>query len=396
MTRLLATPAEYVFWACLFLTVYTYLLYPVFLFAFYSLVQVQRDLQYLCGRRDRRASPRERDDLPAVSLIIAAYNEESRLKEKIANLKGLDYPPEKLEVVFVSDGSTDGTNEILRSLEGPNTQTILLTARGGKPNALNHGVARSRNSILVFSDASTLFAPDALKNLVRHFTNPQVGIVCGSLQFQGTAESRQTEGVYWKYESMLRFMEARIGATLTASGAIYALRRVCYRDLPPDTLIEDFVIPMNVRQLGYRVVYDPEASAIEFAASSVAGEFTRRVRLAVGSFKALGKFLRIRLHGLVAWAFLSHKFLRWVLPFILIALLASNTLLWERDLYKIALTGQLLFYLWATAGFVLRDRVRGIRYALLGYFLVAIHIAYLVGLIRLLTSRGEITWQRVN
>ncbi len=267
------------------------------------------------------------EELPAVSIVIPAYNEEAHLPEKLANLRELDYPTAKLEVVFVSDGSTDRTNAILRALDDAKVQTVVLPVRQGKPNALNHGVARATHDILIFSDAATLFEPDALKKLVRHFADPKVGVVCGTLHFRGTTESRQTEGVYWKYESMLRLMENRLGATLTASGAMYALRRQCYRPLEANVLVEDFVIPMNARTLGYRVLYDPEAIATEFAADSVAGEFTRRVRIAVGSFRALGQFVRTPLRPFTRVAFFSHKLLRWILPALLIGLLASSALL---------------------------------------------------------------------
>jgi len=223
-----------------------------------------------------------------------------------------------------------------------------------------------------------------------------VGVVCGGLEFQRTSESRETEGVYWKYESMLRLMEARLGATLTASGALFALRRAAFRPLDPRTVIEDFVIPMNARSLGYAVLYDPEATAIEFAASSVSGEFTRRVRLAVGSFRALKGFLMAGLDGFTGIAFVSHKLLRWVLPFLLIALLVSNAFLLNKSLYRAALFGQLLFYLWACVGFVFRHRLQRVRYALIGYFLLAMNMAFLVGFFRFVAGREDGVWQRVN
>jgi cellulose synthase/poly-beta-1,6-N-acetylglucosamine synthase-like glycosyltransferase len=283
--------AKSIFWICLMLVAYTYFLYPVLLFFVYSLSQVRRDWYYLLERGNRRVPSLASDHLPSVTLVIPAYNEQAHLPNKIANLHQIDYPREKLEVVFISDGSTDRTNEILRTLQGPGLKTIFLPERKGKSNALNLAVVHASHDIWVCSDASTLFSPDAVKNLARHFSDPNVGIVCGALEFERTTESRQTEGLYWKYETMLRLMEARMDATLTASGAIYALRRQCYRPLAPDTVLEDLVISMSARNLGYRVLYDPEATATDFAASSVAGEFTRRVRLAVGSFRALRQLL---------------------------------------------------------------------------------------------------------
>ena len=390
------TLPAYVFWASLLLVAHTYLLYPIVLFCAFSLVQVRRDWRYLRSRRDGRCHAQAATELPPVTLIIAAYNEEARLRAKLANLRLLDYPRDRLDVIVVSDGSTDGTNAILRAAHDPNIRCIFLPTRGGKASALNHAVAQAHHDVLIFSDAATRFAPDAVEKLARHFGDPQVGAVCGSLEFEASPESRQTEGVYWAYESRLRLMESRLGATLTASGAIYALRRCCYPRLPADTVLDDLVIPMNARKLGYRVLYDPEAVGTDVAASSVAGEFTRRVRLATGSFRALGQVLRTPLDPVTAFAFFSHKILRWILPFLLIAMLVSSGLLWSQPLYRIALLGQLAFYLWAALGFLFRQRMQSVRFGLLGYYLLAIHLAFLVGFIHFLGGRKETAWQRVN
>jgi cellulose synthase/poly-beta-1,6-N-acetylglucosamine synthase-like glycosyltransferase len=388
--------AQSVFWVCLLFIAYTYVFYPVILFFAYALVQVRRDWNYLAGRRNRRTSALTPEQLPAVTLVVPAYNEQACLANKILNLLQIDYPADKLEIVFVSDGSTDRTNEILNSSKHPSIRVVLLPDRMGKANALNVAISEAHHDILICSDASTLLAPDAVKKLVRHFSNPKVGVVCGALEFERTPESRQTEGVYWKYENMLRLMEARLGATLTASGALFALHRRAFQTLDPGTVVEDFVIPMNARGLGYAVVYDPEARAMDIAASSVSGEFSRRVRLAVGSFRALKGFLRTDLNAFTGVAFVSHKLSRWVLPFLLIALLVSNMFLLDAPLYRAALFGQLLFYLWAYVGFVCRHRMHRVRYALIGYFLLAMNLAFLVGFFRFLAGREERAWQRVN
>jgi cellulose synthase/poly-beta-1,6-N-acetylglucosamine synthase-like glycosyltransferase len=194
---------------------------------------------------------------------------------------------------------------------------------------------------------------------------------------------------------MLRLMEARLGVTLVASGAIYAVRRSCYPVLPADTLTEDLVVPLAVRRLGLRVLYEPEARATDFAASSVAGEFTRRVRVATGSFRSLRDLVRTPMDPLTAFAFFSHKLLRWVLPFLLLGLLASSAALWEQPLYRAVLIAQVLFYLWAALGFLGRRRMQEVRYALVAYYLLAIHLAYLVGFLHFLGGRREATWQRV-
>ncbi len=387
---------EVVFWVCFLLVAHTYLLYPVFLFGASSVVQVWRDWHYLRSRQDRRQLSSDPVELPSVSLIIPAHNEEQHLPDKLANLRALDYPKDCLDIVFVSDGSTDATNVILGTAEGGNVQVLYLPARGGKSSALNQAVARARHDILVFSDAATLFAPEAVRRLVRHFADARVGVVCGALQFEASAESRQTEGLYWRYESMLRLMEARLGVTLTASGAIYAMRRECFVPLAADTIVEDLVLPINARKLGFQVLYDPEATATDFAASTVGGEFARRVRVATGSFRALGHLVGTPLDPVTSFAFFSHKLLRWILPFLLIGMLLSSAALLGSPLYRSLFAAQLLFYAWGAVGFLFRRRIRGIRYALMAYYLLAIHLAYLVGFIRFLSGRGSVEWRRVD
>jgi cellulose synthase/poly-beta-1,6-N-acetylglucosamine synthase-like glycosyltransferase len=384
------------FWVCLALVIYPYLVYPLLLFVAYSLTQAWRDLRYLVQGRSRRTETPATHALPAISLLIPAYNEERALLQKMENLRQLDFPRERMQIIFVSDGSIDDTNAILESIADANVECVLLPERKGKANALNQAVARARNPILVFCDASTLFRPDAIHKLVRHFSDPTVGGVCGAVAYEANAVAQQTEGLYWKYESMLRGMEARLGAILNASGAIYALRRACYPRLPVTTIIEDFVIPMNARKLGYSMLYDPEAIALEFPASSVSGEFTRRVRLAMGSFRAIGGLIRVPWRGFTPFALVSHKLMRWAVPFFLIGLLLSNLALSGAWFYRIVLLVQIIFYVWAGLGFFFYSTMRRIRYGLVAYFWAALHLAFLVGFIRCLLDSEKPVWQKVS
>ena len=392
----LPATAKLVFWISAFLIAYTYALYPVLLFFCYALAQLRRDSRYLMNRKDRRVRELENAELPGVSFVIAAYNEEEALPAKLENLYNLDYPADRLEVIFVSDASTDRTNEILGRVGNDRFRTIVQSERSGKPAALNCGIAAASHEILVLSDAGTLFAPDAVRQLVRHFRSPRVGAVCGALRFQASAESQQTEGVYWKYESILRLMEARLGATLTASGAIYALRQSAFVPFSSGTLIDDIIAPMNARKLGLEVVYDPEAVATDTAAASVAGEFRRRVRIAVGSFRALGQLARVRMPGFTLLAFVSHKLLRWLVPLFALALLVSNLFLLHSSFYVYAFAAQVIFLAWAAIGFLCRERLCRVRFALLGYFLFAMNLAFLVGFVKAFRARKEGTWQRVG
>jgi cellulose synthase/poly-beta-1,6-N-acetylglucosamine synthase-like glycosyltransferase len=371
-------------------------IYPFVLFLIYSFTQAWRDLGYLASTRNRRIPTPSPSELPAISIIVPAYNEEKVLPGKIENLRNLDFPRDRLQVIFVSDGSTDNTEQILQGVKDENFECILLKQRQGKANALNQAVARAKYSVLVFCDASTLLEGDVVRKLVRHFAQPSVGVVCGAVVYRATADAQQTEGAYWKYESALRLMEARLGAILNASGCIYALRRDCYSPIPENTILEDFVIPMRARRLGFSVLYDPEAVAVEFPASSVSGEFARRVRLAVGSFGALGDILRVPWRGFTPFALISHKLLRWLVPFFALGLLASSVVLMHNRLYGLALAAQILFYIWAGLGFFLYEQMRRIRYGLMPYFVFAMHLAFVVGFVRCLVGSEKTVWQKVS
>ncbi|MGH9533431.1 MAG: glycosyltransferase family 2 protein [Terriglobales bacterium] len=388
------TVAAVVLWAALGLIAYAYLFYPLLLWLAYAGVQIGRDWRYLGSRRDRR-SPAV-PDLPGLSLVIAAYNEARHLPAKLANLRELDYPAGQLQVIFVSDGSEDDTNQILGKAEG--IELVALPQRSGKAQALNAGVQRARHDLLVFTDAATLLAPDALRRLARHFTDCRVGAVCGALEFQSTAESHHTEGRFWRYESLLRLMEARLGITLTASGALYALRRQCWQPLGARTLLDDFLIPMRARAAGFAIRYDPEAQAVDFAAASVEGEFLRRVRLAAGSFRAMAALWRMPMPGPTRWAFISHKLFRWIAPFCLPLLLAANVVLalapGAATGYRALLAAQVSFYALALVGMWRRPPYPAPRLARLAYYVLAMNAAFLVGLVQVLAGRDHRVWRR--
>lgn len=384
-----------IFWVSLVLVAYPYVIYPLVLFLIYSVTQAWRDLHYLASSRNRRTPTPSASELPAISIIVPAYNEEKVLPEKIENLRNLDFPSDRVQVIFISDGSSDNTNQILQDVDGE-FECILLQQRQGKANALNQAVARAKNPILLFCDASTLLEGDVVRKLVRHFADPRVGVVCGAVVYRATADAQQTEGAYWKYESALRMMEARLGAILNASGCIYALRRECYSPIPQSTILEDFVIPMRARRLGFSVLYDPEAVAVEFPASTVSGEFARRVRLAVGSFSAIGDLIRVPWRGFTPFALISHKLLRWLVPFFAVGLLLSSIALVHNRFYGLALAAQILFYAWAGLGYFLYEQMRRVRYGLIAYFVFAMHLAFLVGFLRCVARSDKAVWQKVS
>ncbi len=384
--------AETIFWACAAFIVYTYVLYPALLFAIYSIVQVWRDLQYLSRQQNRRRRPAAQP--PLVSVIIPAHNEIRHLPAKLRNLAALTYPRERLQVVFVSDQSTDGTDELLRA---SGWRTIRLPERKGKANALNRAVEQAEGEILVLCDASTLMPADAIENIARHFDDPRVGLVSTTVLFIGTAaETRRTETVYWRYENAIRLMEARLGITLVASGPLYALRRSCFRKFPLETLVDDLITPLWVRQARLKVGHDGEAVAIDNAAATGSEEFNRRIRLAVGTMRAFPEMIRTPSGVGVLLAFLSHKVFRWIFFLSMVGLAASNLML-TGVLYRSVLGMQIVFYLLAAAGYRWRRPFQSVRFLLLPYFLTAMHMAFLIGMIQ--WARGKWpggTWKRVT
>lgn len=389
--------AEWMFWFCFALIVYTYLLYPLALIGICAARRLWGGV--IVGRRKSRSAEQcsKPSELPSVSLLVPAYNEERDLPGKLTNLREIDYPSERLEVLIASDGSNDGTDGILSGIRQPGFRYFRLPRRQGKPAALNLVAEKATGDILVFSDAATLFAPDVIYKLTRHFSDGRVGVVCGALVFARSEESAATEGIYWRYETAMRRCESELGITLTASGAIYAIRRVAFRPLATNAILEDFLVPMMARRLGFRVIYDPEARARDTAPATVGGEFSRRTRLGAGSFQALGPLTRAALTSpALFWSFVSHKLFRWLAPFFLLGLAVASIALYAKPFAAFALVLQAMFYLWALFGLAWREHLQRVPGGLLAYFFVAMNLAFLVGLARMVTRRQPVTWMRVS
>jgi poly-beta-1,6-N-acetyl-D-glucosamine synthase len=379
-----------VFWSSASVILYTYVLYPLILILFHR----------IRPRRPVTAAPAT--PLPHVTLVIPVFNEEAVLEEKLANVQATEYPAAKLEVLFGSDGSTDGTNAILTAHRSEIARAIVFPNRRGKAAVLNDLLAMAAGEIVVFSDANASYAPDTIRRLASHFPDPAVGAVCGELILTSddkTAGGRG-EGLYWRYENALKRLESDLGTTLGAVGSVYAIRKRLFRPLPAGAaVVDDFLIPLSIIEQGYRVQYDPLARAYEQPSNSVYGEFRRKSRIGAQNFHGIPIFraLLSPAYGFASFALWSHKILRWMVPVLLIGALVSSAALAAGSPFFAAVTAvQVAFFAAAALGLVLE--VAGVRTGRFGlpYYFVATNAALLVGLFRCLFGRQAATWDAVR
>lgn len=376
--------AELTFWASMGLIVYAYALYPLVI--------------WMCSLRwgARPAAPAQNDlDLPTITLLIAAHNEESVIGSRLENALALNYPREKLRIVVASDGSTDDTASIVRRFADRVVTLLDFRRNRGKAAALNEAWRSLTSEIVVLSDANTWIDPEAPRRLARWFALPDVGAVCGRLVLVDPQSGRNADGLYWRYETFLKRCESRLGALLGANGAIYAIRRKDYAPIPPDTIIDDFVIPLLMAlKSNRRLVYDDEAVAREETPAEIRDEFRRRVRIGAGGFQSI-RVLWPLLHpryGWLAFSLISHKLLRWLCPFFLLGELAASACLSGRGFYFAALAAQLSFIV-VTFGCANRSgHGYAIRLARLSAMFSAMNLALLLGFFRWLSGRQHGAW----
>jgi cellulose synthase/poly-beta-1,6-N-acetylglucosamine synthase-like glycosyltransferase len=370
-------------WACI---AYTYIGFPIILAAL--------------ARRKRSTAIRPVADiptrqLPRITMVVAAYNEALVLRDKLANTWALDYPTDRLQILIGSDGSSDGTAEILRTCDDPRLISFLFEQRRGKISILNDLMQAVTTDIVVLSDANTMLAPDALRKLVRHFRDPEVGCVSGELALE-QAGGVSGEGLYWKYENWIKRNEGRLGFLMGCNGGLFAIRRPLYQRLPISTIVEDFVLTLRVLEQGYQVVFEPEARATEPACPSSKAEMVRKIRIGAGGWQALGltsALLHPR-HGVRAFAFWGHKVLRWMVPVFAAVALAANVALLQ------SAVGQMLLGLQLAglgAGVLAYQsgpnrRLPGLLRPV-GYFYL-MNYALGCGLVRFLCGTQKVTWER--
>ncbi|XQW85346.1 glycosyltransferase family 2 protein [Thalassotalea piscium] len=384
---------EIIFWTAITLIVYSYFIYPLFL------ILVSTAKQVITDKNTTDLPLIADDELPNVTVIIAAYNEDSCIQARVENLLALDYPQDKLTIRIGSDGSSDNTAQILESIKAENFHAHIFEQNRGKMSVLNDLVASASDDILVMSDANTHFNPDAINALVKHFQNESIGVVCGELKLVDAESGINKDSIYWRYEQVLKFHEAQLGALLGANGAIYAIKKSLYTPLPANTIVDDFQIVMNVSKQGFQTIYDPSAIAIEEVAPNLAEEEGRRVRIGLGNYQAFFK-MPWALNPLLGWrfiAYVSHKVFRWFVPHFMVIALVCNILLLQEPFYQFTMLGQVAFYGIAYWGIKQqKQEVKINTLASLIAFFVSMNVALMRGFIRYFNSNVQGSWQRTS
>lgn len=376
-----------VFWFTILVFTHTYILYP-FTLAFVSLL------------KNKEKSARA-DSLPPVSILISAYNEEKVIKQRIENIKKINYDSDKLELIIGSDCSTDKTNEFLQqeSKIYPWIKIELFETRRGKAAVLNDLAALAKNEILVFTDANSMFEEDALINLTSGFSNKAIGGVCGRLVLEepeGKYEKSNKERLYWKYETVLKKLEGILGILIAANGGIFAIRKKLFTNFPEKYAVtDDLFQTLAVLNQNNRFIYEYNAVAHEDVSKDVITEFKRKVRFAATNFQTVKDFKNLLLNKkiLLSYAIWSHKVLRWLVPVFAILLFVSNLFLIKQgSLYYGAMMVQLGFYLSVLIGFIFHKmKLSGSIFSVIYYYAFT-NLALLIGLFKFLTGKHAYTW----
>lgn len=338
------------FWLCLAIVVYTYVGYGLILYLLVFIKRLAIKAKPLADITD--------DCLPEVTLMVCAYNEEDIISEKMSNTHSLDYPADRLHLVWVTDGSTDNTNSILSTY--PDVKIVFSPERRGKSAALKHGIKEVSTEIVMMTDANTMLNPKAIREIVRLMQDPKVGCVSGEKKVMAKSDSdeaAQGEGLYWKYESTLKRLDSELYSAMGAAGELCVIRRQLMTDIPDDTLLDDFVISMEIVRMGYKIAYTSKAFAMEYGSADLHEESKRKRRIAAGGLQSswrLRSLMNPLRHPVVAFQFVSHRVLRWTItPVCLFALIPLNTILvlsGEGIIYTIIWILQILFYASALAG----------------------------------------------
>lgn len=386
-----------VFYLFTFIIFYTYLGYGI-------LIWLLVKIKYFFKPRSKNKL--QDLDLLDVTLLIAAYNEENVVVEKMDNIESLDYPKEKLHVVWVTDGSTDSTVEMLKSY--PNIKVLHKPEREGKTAALNRCMSYIDTPIVIFTDANAILNTQSINEIVSLFADSKVGCVTGekrvNIESKDNASS-SGEGFYWRYESVLKSLDSRLYSVVGAAGELFAIRRDLFEYIPNDTILDDFVLSLKIAQKGYRIAYCSEAYAMEYSSDSMIEEEKRKVRIAAGGLQAVWRLrplLNIFRYGLLSFQYISHRVLRWTItPLALFALLPLNVLLCIQTyptctLPAILLILQVIFYLLGFVGYTLAKKEIKNKVLFIPYYFLFMNLNVIKAYSYLKKRSNSGIWEKVK
>jgi biofilm PGA synthesis N-glycosyltransferase PgaC len=380
------------FWISLFIIFYTFFGYGILLFI---LVKIKR----LWGTSKRIMY--NYDDLPSCTLIVAAYNEEDFIREKISNTLALNYPDGKLKLIFVTDGSSDATPDIVA--EYSDIKLLHSPARLGKISAVHRSILEVETELIVFTDANTFLNPDALVLMCRHYADPKVGAVAGEkrVMIDASADATAGEGFYWKYESKLKTWDSELYSVVGAAGELFSIRRDQYQPVPSNSVLDDFMISMRIAERGFIIVYEPSAFAQETSSANVGEELKRKVRIAAGGMQSilwLKSLLNPFKYPVLSFQYISHRVLRWTItPLLMILAFILNVMLVTKDegsTFLVLLLAQMVFYSAAYLGKVLEDRKVKVKLLFIPYYFCMMNYAVLAGLIRYFKGKQSVIWEK--
>lgn len=381
---------EWVFWVLIGAILYSYLGYTLILIIIRCFTKKQ--------------IPKPLTELPSVTLFIAAYNEKEFIGAKLANSDALDYPKDKLEQLWVTDGSDDGSDLLLQ--QNKRIKVCHQDERKGKIGAINRGMEFVTTPIVLFTDANTLLSPQTIKQVVYQFSDPQTGCVTGEKrilksEFEGAVSSG--EGIYWKYESFIKKLESDINTTIGAAGELFAIRTSLFYKMEPDLILDDFAISLGIAAKGYKIKYAPEAVALESSSSSIREELKRKIRIAAGGLQTLFRMkelLNIFKYRMLSFQYWSHKVFRWtVLPLAMFLCFIINIfLIFQKPtyLYISMMLIQIIFYFLAAIGLVLRNIKSHLHFIFVPYYIVTMNYAVWLGALRYLRGKQSINWEKAK
>ena len=383
------TTLQILFWIALAIVFYSFVGYGILL---YVLVKIKKAF-----------SPSKKfqtDFQPEITLVIPCYNEADILLTKIKNCLELEYPSDKLKLVFITDGSTDNSVELLSKYAF--IKNLHTNIRAGKTAAENRVMNFVNTPFVIFSDANTLLNKEAVKNIVRHFADDKVGCVSGEkriLTKEADVASAAGEGMYWKYESVLKKWDSELNSAVGAAGELVAFRSAIYEPMPQDTILDDYLQSMFIAGKGYKIVYEPEAYAVETASATVKEELKRKIRICAGGWQSINRlWSRISMFDqpVLFFQYISHRVIRWTVnPFLLIFIFIANLFLMnESTFFFIMMQAQILFYVAALTGFILAARELKVKAFFIPYYFFIMNYAVVHGFIRYLKGSQSAVWEK--